>query len=104
MEHNHEHTHTHTHDGVEHTHTHTHPHLHPHGQESHAHLHEASGDQDKVLAVLTYMLEHNVHHCAELKDLAASITGEAQHQLFHAVEAFDKANEHLAKAVGELKK
>ena len=107
MEHNHEHTHTHTHDGVEHTHTHTHPHLHPHGDEGHGHKHEAldgHGDSDKVLAVLTYMLEHNVHHCAELKDLANSLSGESQHQLFHAIEAFDQANDHLAKAVGELKK
>ena len=107
MEHNHEHTHTHTHDGVEHTHTHTHPHLHPHGQESHAHRHDAveiQGDPDKILAVLTYMLEHNVHHCAELKELANELGGEAQHQLFHAIEAFDQANDHLARAVGELKK
>ena len=50
------------------------------------------------------MLEHNVHHCAELKELAAGLSGEAQHQLLHAVEAFEEANGHLARAVEELKK
>ena len=110
MEHNHEHTHTHTHDGVEHTHTHSHPHEHEHDHdhlhdhEGHHHEHSVPVGADKTLAVLTYMLDHNVHHCAELKDLAASLSGEAQHQLLHAVEAFDEANDHLAKAVAELKK
>ena len=56
-----------------------------------------------MTTVLTYMLDHNVHHCAELKEMAASLTGEAQHQLLHAVEAFEEANSHLAKAVAELK-
>jgi len=31
-------------------------------------------------------------------------SGEAQHQLLHAVEDFDTANAHLAKAIEELKK
>ena len=32
------------------------------------------------------------------------LSGEAQHQLFHAVESFEEANDHLAKAIAELKK
>ena len=108
MEHSHEHTHTHTHDGVEHTHTHDHTHDHPHDHDhGHTHTHEhvhASGEGDgKVLAVLTYMLDHNVHHCGELKEMAASLSGEAQHQLLHAVEAFEEANTHLSRAIDELK-
>ncbi|MCI9513533.1 MAG: cobalt transporter [Oscillospiraceae bacterium] len=109
MEHSHEHTHVHSHDGVEHTHTHTHPHGHDHdhGPHDHPHTHDHGHDlpegADRTLAVLTYMLDHNVHHCAELKEMAASLTGEAQHQLLHAVEAFEEANSHLAKAVAELK-
>ena len=102
MEHTHEHTHTHTHDGVEHTHTHEHPHDHEHSH-SHEHSHAAGGGDGKAVAVLTYMLEHNVHHCAELRELAASLSGEAQHQLLHSVEAFEEANGHLAKAVDALK-
>ena len=87
MEHSHEHTHTHTHDGVEHTHTHDHPHDHEHTH-SHDHVHAAGEGDGKIVAVLSYMLEHNVHHCA---------------QLLHAVEAFEEANTHLSKAVEELK-
>ena len=95
MEHIHEHSngcaeHTHPHD---HDHEHTHPHSHDHGAQG----------EGKVVAVLTYMLEHNVHHCAELREMAAGLSGEAQHQLLHAVEEFDAANSHLAKAVEELK-
>ena len=111
MEHSHEHTHVHSHDGVEHAHTHTHPHDHDHdhdhGPQDHPHTHDHGcglpEGADRTLAVLTYMLDHNVHHCAELKEMAASLTGEAQHQLLHAVEAFEEANSHLAKAVAELK-
>ena len=105
MEHSHEHTHVHSHDSVEHTHTHTHPHGHDHdhGPHTHTHGHDLPEGADRTLAVLTYMLDHNVHHCAELKEMAASLTGEAQHQLLHAVEAFEEANGHLAKAVAELK-
>ena len=92
MEHVHEHDHRHTHEGGEHTHPHTHEHVH------------AGEGGEKAAALLSYMLEHNVHHCAELKDLAAGLSGEAQHQLLHAVEAFEEANGHLARAVEELKK
>lgn len=91
----HEHEHTHIHNGVEHTHSH--PHDHSHG-EGHDHEHIPEGE-DMTLAVLRYMLDHNVHHCAELKELAEKISGEAQHQLLHAIEDFESSNEHLCKAV-----
>ena len=101
MEHSHEHTHTHTHDGVEHTHTHDHPHDHGH---THDHSHAGAPGDGKTVAVLTYMLEHNEHHCRELKELAAALSGEAQHQLLHAVEHFEAANRYLAAAIEEMKK
>ena len=94
-EHTHDaHFHEHTHGGVSHTHSHSHEHTHEH----------VPVEGEKVLALLTYMLDHNIHHCAELKDLGASLSGEAAHQLLHAVEAFDEANGHLAAAIEELKK
>ena len=93
-DHDHHHEHIHSHDGVEHSHPHTH-------DGEHVHTHDAGG---KNLAVLTYMLDHNIHHCAELKEMAAGLTGEAQHQLLHAVEAFDEANHYLHHAIEELKK
>ena len=35
---------------------------------------------------------------------AGALEGEARHLLLHAVEAFDTANDYLARAVAELKK
>ena len=102
MEHEHEHTHTHSHGGVEHNHTHSHAHSHDHG-EAHDHAHGAAAGAEDI-AVLRYMLDHNVHHCAELQDLGNTLTGEAAHQVAHAVEAFDQANGYLASAIEELKK
>ena len=45
------------------------------------------------------MLEHNIHHAAELNDIAQQFTGEARHQLLHAVESFDEANGYLSAAL-----
>ena len=98
MEHMHEHVHEHTHGGEGHTHSHD------HGEHGHSHVPVGTPEGEKTLAVLGYMLEHNVHHCAELKELAQSLQGEAQHLLLHAVDAFDAANDYLARAVAELKK
>ena len=90
--HDHEHTHAHTH---EHTHCHDH---------HHEHLHAEGGVVDaQTVAVLKYMLEHNIHHAKELSDLASHLTGEAAHQLLHAVEAFDQANGYLAAALEHMK-
>ena len=95
----------HSHDG--HTHDHPDDHLHSHDGHTHPHSHDHGGgpmDASKALALLTYMLDHNVHHCAELQDLGNTLTGEAAHQVAHAVEAFDQANGYLASAIEELKK
>jgi len=88
--HNHEHTHT----GEPGAHSHEHTHG---GGHSHAH----GGEQ--TLAVLQYMLDHNIHHAAELSDMARQFTGEAQHQLLHAVESFDQANGYLSAALELIK-
>jgi hypothetical protein len=103
--HEHTHEHTHEHDGVTHTHVHSHPHTHDHDhEEDHHHAHAASGvSGDQTVAVLQYMLEHNIHHAGELNDIASTLTGEAQHQLLHAVESFDQANGYLSAALEILK-
>ena len=93
-EHVHEHTHT---DENGQTYTHTHQHTHE-GE----HHHEHGGEQ--TIAVLNYMLDHNIHHAGELSDLARQFSGEVQHQLLHAVESFDQANGYLSAALEELKK
>ncbi len=97
MEH-HEH---HEHAGHAHEHTHTDEHGHTYTH-SHPHTHGGEGSQ-QALAVLGYMLEHNVHHAAELSDLAGQFDGEARHQLLHAVESFDQANGYLSAALDLLK-
>ena len=79
-----------------HDHTHEHPHTH-----DHTHPHELTGD--KTAALLQYMLDHNIHHAAELNDIAQQLSGEAQHQLLHAVESFDQANGYLSAALELLK-
>ena len=81
---------------------HEHTHGHEHGHE-HTHSHEHPQDGAQTLAVLQYMLEHNIHHAGELSDIAAQFDGEARHQLLHAVESFDQANGYLSAALELLK-
>ena len=81
--------------------THTHVHTHDHGHD-HVHSHDLPGD--KTAALLQYMLDHNIHHAAELNDIAQQLSGEARHQLLHAVESFDQANGYLSAALELLKK
>ena len=89
--------HDHTHD---HTHSHDHDHLH-----SHEPLQAKDGAVDEQTgAVLRYMLDHNIHHASELSDLADQLTGEARHQMLHAVESFDQANGYLSAALELLEK
>ena len=89
--------HDHTHD-----HTHSHDHDHPH---SHEPLQAKDGAVDEqTVAGLRYMLDHNIHHASELSDLADQLTGEARHQMLHAVESFDQANGYLSAALELLEK
>ena len=92
-----DHDHEHAHSGA---HTHSHPHTHEH---SHEHPNSHTHDGAQALAVLQYMLDHNIHHAGELSDIAKQFTGEAQHQLLHAVESFDQANGYLSAALELIK-
>ncbi len=92
--------HEHGHDGA-HTHTHEHTHGGESGVHTHEHTHGETGE--KAVAVLRYMLDHNIHHAAELNDIAQQFTGEARHQLLHAVESFDEANGYLSAALELMK-
>ena len=92
----HEHTH-------EHSHTHSHEHTHEHG---HTHSHEEKS-QNKVLILMQYMLDHNIHHAEELAqmiDMLEAGKEDVAAAVMEAVEEFKKANEKLAKAVELLKK
>ena len=59
---------------------------------------------EQTVAVLRDMLDHNIHHASELSDLADQLTGEARHQMFHAVESFDPAHGSLSAALELLEK
>ncbi|MCI8715697.1 MAG: hypothetical protein HFF66_07855 [Oscillospiraceae bacterium] len=96
-----DHDHEHAHSGAHtHSHSHSHPHTHEH---SHEHPNSHTHDGAQALAVLQYMLDHNIHHAGELSDIAAQFDGEARHQLLHAVESFDQANGYLSAALELLK-
>ena len=82
----------------QHDHEHSHEHEHAHG---HEHSHHMPGE--KTTAILQYMLDHNIHHAAELNDIAQQLSGEARHQLLHAVESFDQANGYLSAALELVK-
>lgn len=101
--HDHEHDHSHEHD---HPHDHDHPHEHDHPHDhNHPHSHLAPGQSNReTVAVLQYMLDHNIHHAAELNEFAGQLSGEAQHQMRHAVEAFDQANGYLSSALELIRK
>lgn len=105
--HSHEHTHA---DGT----THTHSHDHAHG-EDHAHEHGgmhcescAGGDcKNETVALLTYMLQHNEHHAAELDQMAENLSklglAGASKTIKEAVSDFQKGNLRLSLALTLVK-
>lgn len=102
-----EHGHCHGHD---HEHTHEHTRDHSHGQE-HCGGCESGCAQKKPgseqEALLSYMLDHNKHHAAELADVAKKFreTGkeDVAVQIEKAIENFDKGNLYLSLALSLVK-
>lgn len=124
MPHNHGdgHTHEHTHDhSVTHTHDHSHGEGHDHGHDhthdhSHSceHSHECgsacgnSGEcKNETVALLSYMLDHNEHHAAELDQMAENLQklgmDVAAKQIREAVSDFQKGNLRLSLALTTVK-
>ncbi len=116
-EHTHTHTHEHTHDGETHTHEHehVHSHTHTHDHDGHTHSHDGhthghgtgAGTPAEVIALLTYMADHNEHHAAELADMGEKLRGlgktEAADKIAEGVAEFAKANAKLAEALKLVK-
>ena len=112
VQHGHEHTHEHTHaDGVSHTHAHTHE-----GSEGHDHTHTdeqncgscQGGDcKNETVALLTYMLQHNEHHAAELDQMADNLAkmgmDAAAKTIKESVSDFQKGNMRLGLALTPVK-
>ena len=128
--HSHSHTHEHTHDGVAHSHEHchdhehghTHPHTHDHLHDAHHHhdhSHNCSGScegcksgcehtpMEELMALMTYMANHNAAHAKELADLAVQLQkagkDAAYEQVMAAVSDFEKGNMRLHVVLSSLK-
>ena len=91
MEHDHDCGHTH-----EHEHEHSHDHSHP------------DTPRDELIALMRYMVGHNVSHTNELKELAHKLahTGDsaACAQILDAVQDYETGNQKLAASLEQLQK
>ena len=95
----HEHTHEHTHeDGVTHSHTHG---------DGHCGSCESGDCKNETVALLTYMLQHNEHHAAELDQMADNLKklnmDAAAKTIKEAVSDFQKGNMRLGLALTFVK-
>lgn len=95
----------------EHGHAHGHDHEHAHDH-AHEHCDSCGGCGEKKPgseqeALLSYMLDHNKHHAAELADVAKKFreTGkeDVAVQIEKAIENFDKGNLYLSLALSLVK-
>ena len=114
-EHHHDHDHDeecgcgHDHDHEEHEHHHHHDHHHE-GEDC-GHACNACGSEEKCkdenLALLTYMLQHNEHHAAELDEMADKLEkagmADAAKQIREGVSDFQKGNMRLGLALTLVK-
>lgn len=113
------------HHSGEHTHDHSVAHSHEHGHgEGHAHTHDhshgcghshecgtscgSSGEcKNETVALLSYMLDHNEHHAAELDQMADNLQklgmDAAARQIKDAVSDFQKGNLRLSLALTTVK-
>ena len=121
-DHEHSHTHEHTHDGVAHTHEHCHhehcDHDHDHHHHDHDHDHDCGcgscggkcehTKMDELLALMTYMANHNTAHANELAGLAKQLqemgSYAAYEQVLAAVSDYEKGNLRLRAVLASLQK
>ena len=83
---------------LEHEHDCGHTHDHPH----------TAAPRDELIALMRYMVGHNVSHTNELKELAHKLahTGdsEACAQILDAVQDYETGNQKLAASLGQLQR
>jgi len=79
-----------------HEHSHT-------GTSGHTHSHGAPADMSKeeVLALLSYMIDHNRHHEEELHELSHNLDDKAGALVHEALQFFRSGNELLVQALSE---
>lgn len=90
-----------------HDHGHDHEHCHSH-EEGCSHSCGSEGDcKNETLALLTYMLQHNEHHAAELDQMADNLTKlgmeDAAKHIKDGVADFQKGNMRLSLALTLVK-
>ena len=90
---------------------HEHEHDHDHAHHSHPHSHEHTGGKpmshEEVLALLTYMLDHNRSHAEELHNIAHALEKQGKHDaaalVGDAVHYFGHCNDKLEEALRLVK-
>ena len=91
--------------GGHHEHSHEHSHSHDCGNGCHEHCEGECKDEN--VALLTYMLQHNEHHAAELDEMADKLEkaglADAAKQIREGVSDFQKGNMRLGLALTLVK-
>ena len=91
--------------GGHHEHSHEHSHSHDCGNGCHEHCEGECKDEN--VALLTYMLQHNEHHAAELDEMADKLEkaglADAAKQIREGVSDFQKGNMRLNLALTLVK-
>lgn len=108
MPHSHEQSHEHTHDhGHDHGHDHDHSHACGHSHSCNSGCQDSGECRNETVALLTYMLDHNQHHAAELDQMAENLQklgmDTAAKQIKEAVSDFQKGNLRLSLALTTVK-
>lgn len=94
--------------GHEHTHEHEHEHCHGHSHD-HSHCGSCSGGdcKNETVALLSYMLQHNEQHAAELDQMAENLSkmglDAAAKTIREGVSDFQKGNMRLGLALTLVK-
>lgn len=74
----------------------------------HDHDHAPAETAAEMTAVLTYMLQHNIHHGEELKKLSETLAEKgmaaASEEILEGVRFFEQGNQKLAAALELVKK
>ena len=104
--HTHEHVHEHDHEH-DHNHDHSHEHDHGHCHEDCSSCNNGCDPKKEAQALLTYMLQHNEHHAAELDQMAVNLAklglDDSAKQIREAVSDFQKGNMRLSLALTLMK-
>ncbi len=72
-------------------------------EHTHNHAYIESISKEEVIALLSYMIDHNKHHEDELHSLSHNMNAEASQLVHDALEHFSTGNNLLKEALTSLK-